>query len=961
MDFIQDKINSPTKNFIKYLQLAVDIYILARIFIFLFTFLDSSLIFKDTILTGGDTASWYSLAHYLKTELLPSYTLSGWHPGNSCGYPLFQFYFSLPFLLSVMLSYFIPLTIGLKIVTILGSIFLPFLSYFAFKKMNYRFPLPAIAACLCLVFLFQGDYTMFGGNLKSTFAGEFCYSFSFMFFAYYLASLYFGLNHKKNLLINSILLALIGLIHSFVFLVALLLPIFFIFNKKTLIANIKYLIRLNLLAFLLMGFWILPFLATKEYMMPFYLIWVFNKKQEVLFPSIFIFATAFVCRALLLGVDKIFEENNAPQKERKILFKTSIFLLATLLGFFIWKFLWEKFSIPAVILFVLPLLIFIIKYHLHKKGIYLKTRSNRPYRYFCFITLIAILLYMNAHLLEIPDIRFLPVVVFMLLFISVDLLGYLIFFIQGLIKLEVNTHSIRRNLVAFVILAIIALGSTEAIFKFSSSIGQEATDWFKYNYSGYEALPSWKEFKSINEHLAGDFSDPRVAYEKSNLYERYGTDRVFESLPYFSGRATLEGILFSSSFLSKSIMSLQAEFSKETLAPIAYAFPRINTSILPSHFEMFNIGQIIVASQEMKDELSKHPNFKEEFKRGEIKIFKYTGELGYVSVSKNYPLIYNGPNWKNTFYKWFRQLNTNDIPIVPKDFVKESDRERIFFKEVTSLTELAINRKPISGIDQSKISAKVEPFSIRFSTPYLGLPHIIKVSYFPNWKVKGAKDIYPIAPGFMMVIPQSRDVLLYYSKTAFDWTGIGLSILGIILILYCAFSKKEPFGNLRFISSTRISQAICKYHKKIMMLILILIGLSTIYCYQVRNYPVRAYRKGSELFSQKRYKEAIHTFNKVIEKSSLDIVDRTLSMLFCARAHFELGNRDMAVELYQRIIKEYPDSRYIAESYYEIGQIYRSLGKNKKALESLKKAATIDKYSLYVEHAKASIKDMKNK
>ena len=44
--------------------------------------LDLSLLFKDTILTGGDSCSWYQIAHTLRYKLLPEGRLFGWSQDN---------------------------------------------------------------------------------------------------------------------------------------------------------------------------------------------------------------------------------------------------------------------------------------------------------------------------------------------------------------------------------------------------------------------------------------------------------------------------------------------------------------------------------------------------------------------------------------------------------------------------------------------------------------------------------------------------------------------------------------------------------------------------------------------------------------------------------------------------------------------------------------------------------------
>ncbi|MBW2322296.1 MAG: hypothetical protein JRF41_02040, partial [Deltaproteobacteria bacterium] len=62
------------------------------VYVFLCSYLKPGLILKDTIITGGDTASHYLTAVYLRDHLLPQWRIMGWFPGNYAGFCLFQFY-----------------------------------------------------------------------------------------------------------------------------------------------------------------------------------------------------------------------------------------------------------------------------------------------------------------------------------------------------------------------------------------------------------------------------------------------------------------------------------------------------------------------------------------------------------------------------------------------------------------------------------------------------------------------------------------------------------------------------------------------------------------------------------------------------------------------------------------------------------------------------------------------------
>src|SRR3989338_7803050 len=124
----------------------IDAILLISVYIFLFNYFPLGLMLSETITSGGDTASHYYSAYYMKEYLLPKFRLTGWSMGAYAGAPLFQFYFPLPFLLIALLGYAIPLQIAFKLITILGVFLLPALAYFSFRLFGLKFPMPITGA-----------------------------------------------------------------------------------------------------------------------------------------------------------------------------------------------------------------------------------------------------------------------------------------------------------------------------------------------------------------------------------------------------------------------------------------------------------------------------------------------------------------------------------------------------------------------------------------------------------------------------------------------------------------------------------------------------------------------------------------------------------------------------------------------------------------------------------------------
>ena len=80
------------------------------------------------------------------------------------------------------------------------------------------------------------------------------------------------------------------------------------------------------------------------------------------------------------------------------------------------------------------------------------------------------------------------------------------------------------------------------------------------------------------------------------------------------------------------------------------------------------------------------------------------------------------------------------------------------------------------------LSENVAREKIEFETTGIGQPHLIKASYFPNWKVTGAEGPYLVSPSLMMVIPTQQKVTLYYGMTYANRIGVTLSVSGLTII-----------------------------------------------------------------------------------------------------------------------------------------------------------------------------------
>ncbi|MFH1683386.1 MAG: hypothetical protein ABIA67_00740, partial [Candidatus Margulisiibacteriota bacterium] len=83
--------------------------VLLLLSLFLLSFFDLRYILLNTTPTGGDTPAHNYLVKHLKETFLSRGAIISWAKGWWCGFPMFQYYFSFPYLAMAALSLFVPL------------------------------------------------------------------------------------------------------------------------------------------------------------------------------------------------------------------------------------------------------------------------------------------------------------------------------------------------------------------------------------------------------------------------------------------------------------------------------------------------------------------------------------------------------------------------------------------------------------------------------------------------------------------------------------------------------------------------------------------------------------------------------------------------------------------------------------------------------------------------------------
>ncbi len=218
--------------------------------------------------TGGDVASQIFYAKVFM-EWLPLGKISGWLPESFAGFPAFTFYFPLPFTLAGLLQFVVGQQVAFKLVSMLPAFLLPVATYTMGWFWGWRAPLRLLAAAGATGFILTDATSIWGGNVLAQLAGEFAYSWGMVFAALFWGSLAPALRRGGRWwLLAGVLEALVALSHGYALLISGFGAFFYLLVSRDIRRDLRIILQVHLLAFLLVGFWLMPLLENLPWTIP---------------------------------------------------------------------------------------------------------------------------------------------------------------------------------------------------------------------------------------------------------------------------------------------------------------------------------------------------------------------------------------------------------------------------------------------------------------------------------------------------------------------------------------------------------------------------------------------------------------------------------------------------------------------------------------------------------------------
>ncbi len=724
----------------------ITLLVVAACVVFTFVQLQPSQLFKNTTPAGGDMGAHVWLPDYVKRALLPHWRITGWTPDWYAGFPALTYYFPLPIVAIALVSYVIPYDVAFKLVSVLGLVTLP-LAAWAFGRLSrLPFPTPACLAVASVGYLFSRDFTIYGGNIASTMAGEFSFSISLSFALLFLGVAARGLRSGRLRALAAVLLACTALCH--------ILPLFFAVGGAALlwlfhpsVRRMKWIVPVFVVGGCLVAFWALPF----YFRLPYATNMGYQKLSNYipsLFPSkdVWLFVLAGV--GILLSI----------VRRRRI----GVWLSAmTVLAALVFR------TAPQARLWNARVL---------------------PFWFLCLYLLVGVALAelgtLAAEAWSTPrnrTVALLPIPVVALL-IGLIWVGYPL----RLLPFGHTTSSGRYSWLG------ISSPASSASF---------VPDWVNWNYSGYESPGKARrgEYFSLVRAMSALGQNPtdgcgRAMWEYEPGLDQMGTPDALMLLPYWTKGCigSMEGLYYESSattpyhFLNVSELSAQPS---DPVRGLTYSSsPNVAEGV--AHLQMLGVKYFMALTPNVQNQADAVPALQLVSTVGPFAVSETTGSTAatvqrtwkiykiagsqMVTPLANQPVVVkgaarNGSTWLRASQQWY---------LTPKDWdVYEAASGPKSWARVP-MSDPSPPRTPLPPVQVSHISSGTE--SMSFDVDQTGVPVLIKTSYFPNWQASGAGTVYRVTPNLMVVVPTSHHVTLRYGYTPVDWAGFLLSLLGLV-------------------------------------------------------------------------------------------------------------------------------------------------------------------------------------
>ena len=769
--------------------------------IFLLLTLHPELILRNNTPTGGDMGAHVWGPAFLRDHLLNHFRLAGWSMDWYAGLPVYRYYMVVPALFIVALNLLVPYGIAIKIAAVIGILTLPFCSWLFGRFARFAYPIPEMLAIASTIFLYDESFTIYGGNIASTMAGEFSFSISLSLSILGFALVARGLETGKYLASGSIVVALSALSHGIVLLfvfggVALML-LFWIQSKTDGIrdnASVVFGVKIIGLAVLLSAFWVIPFVTSHAYMT--------DMKYEPRpsgsadsFWSMY-FPLNQLWDILIMSIAVIGALSQFVRRQRIGMW---IVVYCAILAAGVY---FARGGLPVIGLLWNPRILpffYLLRYFLFAIGIYEVAAFSARVLSFERVARQSLSENEESGTVQIAQISSSRTrVTFNLGVLTASVVAT--FLVIGFRFQELPFGSVQTD----------ASGKSEYVWgpiRGASSNDGFVDGWARWNFTGYEGKSAYGEYHDVVMTMKSLGADPaqgcgRAVWENNSELNKYGTTMGLMLLPFWTDGCigSMEGLFFEAAGTTPYHFITAAAMSKQSSNPVReLRYDNNDATKGVAYLRALGVKYFMGFTPEAVTAASAQPGLVKVAQSGPWVVFRVS-ESDLVVPLTVQPVVVamasGDPRerWLEIGTSWFQHadewaaLPAEDGPQEWQHINSEIDLTRRVGEPGASgrrvdivtpgeaIETVALPPVVVSDVVQGQSE-------VSFNVDKVGVPILVRVSYFPNWKVDGAKGPFRVAPNMMVVIPTSNTVKLQYGSTSLDYTAYLLTFIGIGILV----------------------------------------------------------------------------------------------------------------------------------------------------------------------------------
>jgi len=331
--------------------------------------------------------------------------------------------------------------------------------------------------------------------------------------------------------------------------------------------------------------------------------------------------------------------------------------------------------------------------------------------------------------------------------------------------------------------------------------------WSRWNFEGYEGKTTFSEYNGVVQAMKKLGEDPahgcgHALWENSGDLNKYGTTMALMLLPYWTDGCigSMEGLFFEAAGSTPYHFISAAALSKQSSNPVRELRYDNNDAVKGvGYMRMMGIRYYMGYTPEAIAKADAQPDLTKVGTSGPWHLYEIA-DTAIVEPLSVQPVVVNErpgdkrERWLEIGTSYFQHMNEwAALPVdhgpdewqridVAADETRsvgvegEPGREVDIVKAVEGSEIKTVSLDPVVVSD-----VKVEQESVSFTVDRVGVPVLVKVSYFPNWQVKGAASVYRAAPNMMVVVPTEKNVTLSYEPSQLDRSSYAVTLFGIVM------------------------------------------------------------------------------------------------------------------------------------------------------------------------------------